>query len=1000
MGGFQTTSLAQQQAAHATGPGTPAPAPPPPPPIIAVPQPTTPSALVGATQHEDDAHIRWGDTVSYPDRRLTVKRAAKTANPYGGARPGPNEAKKRSGRCRTAAFDLPLADSSDTNQGLIPPPATTAPVDRRRCRRPSLNPMALVPWRPHLNALQQTSNWLGPMLRQKPAPTSDTVASDRGILGAKSEEFLSLSLSFPMASFGSANQTITVLPTNPTPTQLAAACAGLRSTQADISHLDLPPGTLVLGVDTETLPTVRAGKPNPVCLLQLATDTAAFLFRLSPQSPLPADLEHLINDPKVVIVGQNAQQDLDEIWWASKPLAPRVIELTSAMPNCGCRGKGIPVYTAALLGLRMSKDEQRSNWEAVPLTDAQTRYAAMDAWTARAVYLASQPPYLEEAPRRRPSFFTSPPSALPNPASKASRTPLLDTFVLPGFRMEQRNKWEILATMRKPMVVKWAKFLRLDQVNTSNAPHILVTQGHTLQEDLHLPLRPPSWIIIDGGCLHNSTVQVLAARGYFKWGVRASVSAWAAHLDDDHTLKQYGTLDSFAAAFLKAIQRDIQKSYFSIGGAKFRTGYAMNDFAFATVRDILPNPTTVATTPTRSDWRLSYTRRCPLEPATSALPLNDPQITGMEVPEALSQEELLERARDLKQWQAAGQLWIDAFLPPARKRVLTFLNDNAQANATVARSAESWSSKHAAPFKFGKVDDLKVTQAELRPGARGQLWKWRNGRCTTTTFAPITDQVGFNVPNVRQACQLIRFRDNRALQMLTTTGSSHMTENFPLTSLASRNHQGAAHFPAVVTALMIDKVESGDVEEISPNCFATEEPTSLPFCIMPVNGSEANLKEAQYFNQLEGRDFKPNVRPTFDGSSPHSEEGDSINEQTILPPELETEWSSGSQVEESLRVMLSIGCEIMGMKIDLAKSYFQIWHQRTQLWRQQTYHVHSVKGTISRRLHVAPQIALGGSIGSNHFQPNHHYNHGQVRGTLPVDRLGAYDRMHFMPGMD
>jgi hypothetical protein len=657
-------------------------------------------------------------------------------------------------------------------------------------------------------------------------------------------------------------------------------------------------------------------------------------------------LERLINDPKVIIVGQNAQVDIDEIWWAQKPLAPRVEELTTIMPACGCRGRGIPVYTAALLGMRMSKEHQRSNWMATPLSVPQQQYAAMDAWTARAVFLAAHPPYLQEARNRRPAFFTSPTTPPPTLSGRLPPQPPLDPFVLPGARMEDRNRWEVLATIRKPMVVKWAKFLHLDQVNTSTAPHILVTQGHTLQEDLHLPLRPPSWIIIDGGCLHNSTVQVLVARGYYKWGVHASVSAWAAHLDDNHTLLQYGTLDSFAAAFLRSIQKDIQKSYFSIGGSKFRTGYVTADFALDTIQDILPNPATVTSKPSRSDWRLSYTRRCPLEPATSALPLDDPQITGIESSETVSKAEELDRAQDLALWKQSGQLWIDAFLPPARKRVLTFLNDNAQANATVARSAETWSSRHAAPFAFGTVADLKVTQAELRPGARGQLWRWRNGRCTATTFEPITDQVAFKVQNVRQACQTIRFRDNRALQMLTVTGASHMTDNFPLTSLASRNHQGAAHFPAVVTALMIDKVQSGDVEEISPGCFATAQPTSIPFCIMPVNGSEANLKEEQYFNQLAGRDFKPNVRPTFDGSSPHSETGDSINERTVLPPELETEWSSGTQVEESYRVLLSIGCTIMGMKIDLAKSYFQIWQQLTQLWRQQTYHVHSVDGKI------------------------------------------------------
>jgi hypothetical protein len=60
-------------------------------------------------------------------------------------------------------------------------------------------------------------------------------------------------------------------------------------------------------------------------------------------------------------------------------------------------------------------------------------------------------------------------------------------------------------------------------------------------------------------------------------GARSSVSTWAAHLDDDHTLQQCGSLDSPAVAFLRSIQRDAQRSCFSIGGEKFRSGNVMGE---------------------------------------------------------------------------------------------------------------------------------------------------------------------------------------------------------------------------------------------------------------------------------------------------------------------------------------------------------------------------------------------------------------------------------------
>ena len=42
---------------------------------------------------------------------------------------------------------------------------------------------------------------------------------------------------------------------------------------------------------------------------------------------------------------------------------------------------------AIILGIRISKTQQLSNWDADELSEAQQKYAATDAWVCREMYL-------------------------------------------------------------------------------------------------------------------------------------------------------------------------------------------------------------------------------------------------------------------------------------------------------------------------------------------------------------------------------------------------------------------------------------------------------------------------------------------------------------------------------------------------------------------------------------------------------------------------------------
>ena len=142
----------------------------------------------------------------------------------------------------------------------------------------------------------------------------------------------------------------------------------------------------VLGFDTETRPSFRRGQSHPPALLQLAGADCVVLFRLSDLG-LPEAVASLLADPKRIKAGVAVHDDLEELQHFGRLLPASVIDLGDVARELGMKTNGLRNLSANVLGFRISKGAQTTNWERRELMDKQIRYAATDAWVSRELYL-------------------------------------------------------------------------------------------------------------------------------------------------------------------------------------------------------------------------------------------------------------------------------------------------------------------------------------------------------------------------------------------------------------------------------------------------------------------------------------------------------------------------------------------------------------------------------------------------------------------------------------
>lgn len=141
----------------------------------------------------------------------------------------------------------------------------------------------------------------------------------------------------------------------------------------------------VLGFDTETRPSFKAGVTNKVALLQLSTYERCYLIRLC-KVKLSNKLLSILQRSDIMKIGADVAGDLRSLG-KLRSFTPRgFVDLQSEVAKVGIEDKSLRKMSGIILGKRVSKAQRLSNWEAQTFTEQQKMYAATDAWVCLKIY--------------------------------------------------------------------------------------------------------------------------------------------------------------------------------------------------------------------------------------------------------------------------------------------------------------------------------------------------------------------------------------------------------------------------------------------------------------------------------------------------------------------------------------------------------------------------------------------------------------------------------------
>ncbi len=140
-----------------------------------------------------------------------------------------------------------------------------------------------------------------------------------------------------------------------------------------------------LGFDTETKPTFSKGEYNQTALIQLSTQSDAYIIRVK-ELGICNSLKNLLEDREILKVGISIRDDIKELKKFRPFRAEGFLDLNDIAADLGITQIGMRSLVGIFLKGRVSKSQQTSNWESKELSNGQLTYAATDAWICNKIY--------------------------------------------------------------------------------------------------------------------------------------------------------------------------------------------------------------------------------------------------------------------------------------------------------------------------------------------------------------------------------------------------------------------------------------------------------------------------------------------------------------------------------------------------------------------------------------------------------------------------------------
>ncbi len=141
----------------------------------------------------------------------------------------------------------------------------------------------------------------------------------------------------------------------------------------------------IFGFDTETKPSFKKGEVYKIAILQLATETDAFIIQMQRIHQYEI-IKNIFENKDIIKVGAAIRDDIKQLQKTFAFMPENFIEIQTLAKTAGLENFGLKGMTEEILNSTITKGPKMTNWQAFELTDRQIMYAATDAWIGLILY--------------------------------------------------------------------------------------------------------------------------------------------------------------------------------------------------------------------------------------------------------------------------------------------------------------------------------------------------------------------------------------------------------------------------------------------------------------------------------------------------------------------------------------------------------------------------------------------------------------------------------------